>query len=564
MKIKWKIVITTFTLILVLTLSILVMTQQRVSGLLDQETEKELKNYSYMGMALLEESYPGSWEVKNGKLYKGGKSLQEDHEFVDALTKDTQVLATLFLGDTRISTNVVGEDGKRMVGTQASQEVIDQVLGRGEVFSGEAKILGSSAKTYYVPVLDKDGQAIGMWFVGVYTSVKDEGLMEITYYVLGLAMIILLLSMVFSYILGKSIARGIDHTRIHLREMEEGSFAFDIPEKLMSRKDEIGDMAKSSHHMKERIADIIRGIQSESEALKQSAISSAMSIENIHFNVQDISATTEELSASMQETSAATEEMTASADEVMNLVENMQRKARSGDGLSREIKTRAGNLKGAAVSSERNAQEIYEETNMKLRESIGKTSAIKEIKELSQTILAITSQTNLLALNASIEAARAGEAGRGFAVVADEIRVLAENSKNAVSKINDITVNVSDAVSSLVADAERILSFMDDQVIGDYKMLVTTSEKYDDDADKVREVVSEIGEMADTLLGAMEQIRSAISDVSSAAGEGAEGSSQIAHKISDIVIETNDIVKQSAESRQSAEKMDGMIDFFKI
>ncbi len=100
-----------------------------------------------------------------------------------------------------------------------------------------------------------------------------------------------------------------------------------------------------------------------------------------------------------------------------------------------------------------------------MRESIEKTNAIEEIKELSQTIMAITSQTNLLALNAAIEAARAGEAGKGFAVVADEIRKLAEDSKQAVSRINDITENVSDAVISMVQDSEELLGFVDTQVL---------------------------------------------------------------------------------------------------
>jgi methyl-accepting chemotaxis protein len=57
----------------------------------------------------------------------------------------------------------------------------------------------------------------------------------------------------------------------------------------------------------------------------------------------------------------------------------------------------------------------------------------------------ISGQTNLLALNASIEAARAGEAGRGFAVVANEIRVLADNTRNTVSHIqqsNDFVINM--------------------------------------------------------------------------------------------------------------------------
>lgn len=68
---------------------------------------------------------------------------------------------------------------------------------------------------------------------------------------------------------------------------------------------------------------------------------------------------------------------------------------------------------------------------------------------LADSILAITGQTNLLALNASIEAARAGEAGKGFAVVAEEIRVLAEQSKDAVANIQAVTENVDNAVGNL-------------------------------------------------------------------------------------------------------------------
>jgi len=564
MKIKWKIALTSFTLILVLTSAILWTMQDRMGSLFKQETQKELENYSHIGSDLLDTYFPGEWSLKEDALYKGKKRFNEDYVFVDGFTKDTQILATLFAKDTRISSNITKEDGERAVGTKASDEVIQKVLVEGKVFSGNADILGTSAQTYYIPIRNASDEVIGMWFVGVYTDVKNAGLTEIMYFILGIAFLFLVLGFVFSYLLGKNIAKGVGHSQNHLKEMEEGNFMFDIPSKLLMRKDEVGDMAKSSGNMKDKIAEIIKGIQKESRALKDIGVKSAQSTETIHYNIQDISATTEELSASMEETSAASQEMTASADEVMNLVENMQEKTEQGNTFSNDIKSRAEKLKEAAVSSQKNAKNIYEETNLNLRESIKKTTAINEIKELSQTILAITSQTNLLALNASIEAARAGEAGRGFAVVADEIRVLAENSKEAVSKINDITLNVSDAVTGVVQDAEKLLAFMDNNVIQDYEMLVTTSERYDDDADKVKSIVHEIGDMADTLLSSMEQIRSAIMDVSRAATEGAEGSSQIAQKISDIAIQTNDIVSMSTESRNSAEMMDESMGFFRI
>jgi len=564
MKIKWKIALTSFTLILVLTSAILWTTQSRMGSLFEQETRKELENYSHIGSDQLDTYFPGEWSLKEDALYKGKKRFNEDYVFVDGFTKETQILATLFAKDTRISSNIKNEDGERAVGTKASDEVIQKVLVEGEVFTGNADILGTSAQTYYVPIRNASDEVIGMWFVGVYTDVKNAGLTEIMYFILGLASLFLVLGLAFSYLLGKNIAKGVGHSQNHLKEMEEGNFMFDIPSKLLMRKDEIGDMAKSSGNMKDKISGIIKGIQKESRTLKDISVKSAQSTETINYNIQDISATTEELSASMEETSAASQEMTASADEVMNLVENMQEKTEQGNAFSNDIKSRAEKLKEAAFFSQKNAKNIYEETNLNLRESIKKTSAINEIKVLSQTILAITSQTNLLALNASIEAARAGEAGRGFAVVADEIRVLAENSKEAVSKINDITLNVSDAVSSVVKDAEKLLAFMDNNVINDYEMLVTTSERYDDDANKVKGMVHEIGDMADTLLSSMEQIRSAIMDVSRAATEGAEGSSQIAQKISDIAIQTNDIVSMSTESRNSAEMMDESMGFFRI
>jgi two-component system NtrC family sensor kinase len=39
--------------------------------------------------------------------------------------------ATIFMGDLRISTNVLDPDGNRAIGTRASPEVADQVLGKG-------------------------------------------------------------------------------------------------------------------------------------------------------------------------------------------------------------------------------------------------------------------------------------------------------------------------------------------------------------------------------------------------------------------------------------------------
>jgi methyl-accepting chemotaxis protein len=266
----------------------------------------------------------------------------------------------------------------------------------------------------------------------------------------------------------------------------------------------------------------------------------------------------------MQQTSAATEEMNASTYEIETEVTYMKEKTANGERLAEEIKARAEKLKEETGVSYKNTSDIYHLTNQQLRTSIQKTEAIEEIKELTQTIIQITAQTNLLALNASIEAARAGEAGRGFTVVADQIRILADNSKQAVSRINDISYNVSDAVKSVVQDSEKLLSFVDNQVLKDYEMLVNTSSQYVNDSDSVRDIVTEINEIAEKLHVAMQQIRTAIDEITTAAGEGAEGTTDIAEKINSVAFKVNDVLKQVQENKESAEQLDNLVDFFKL
>ena len=67
----------------------------------------------------------------------------------------------------------------------------------------------------------------------------------------------------------------------------------------------------------------------------------------------------------------------------------------------------------------------------------------------------ITEQTNMLALNAAVEAARAGEHGKGFAVVASEIRKLADESKQATTKITALIHDIQQATNSTVMATEE-------------------------------------------------------------------------------------------------------------
>ena len=87
----------------------------------------------------------------------------------------------------------------------------------------------------------------------------------------------------------------------------------------------------------------------------------------------------------------------------------------------------------------------------------------------------IAEQTNMLALNAAVEAARAGEHGKGFAVVAGEIRKLADESKQAITKITSLTSNIQYTTNSTVMATEEGTKEIE-SVVKDINTLLNDSE----------------------------------------------------------------------------------------
>ena len=124
-------------------------------------------------LEILDKTYPGDWHADKCCLYKGEKKINGAFDDVDFFGKLCGNNITIFRGSMRVATTFVGKDEIRLVGTQASDEIIHEVLVNGNNFSGMANVLGKEYLCSYRPLRDKNGSIIGMLFVGIPPSTID-------------------------------------------------------------------------------------------------------------------------------------------------------------------------------------------------------------------------------------------------------------------------------------------------------------------------------------------------------------------------------------------------------
>jgi two-component system NtrC family sensor kinase len=190
-----------------------------------------------------------------GVLY-GGILLNQDQTIVDTVRNAVFLnekyegrslgVVSIFMNDTRISTNVLTQDGERAVGSKVSEEVRIHVLEKSERWTQRAKVIDDWYITAYDVIQDAHGKNAGIIGLGVL----EEKYTDLRWKTLSVFFLIMLTGMALAAWLGVFAARRIMNPVSRLvnasRQVTEGSLSPDIGP---TSHGEIAVLQKAFHEM---------------------------------------------------------------------------------------------------------------------------------------------------------------------------------------------------------------------------------------------------------------------------------------------------------------------------
>ncbi len=251
-------------------------------------------------------------------------------------------------------------------------------------------------------------------------------------------------------------------------------------------------------------------------------------------------ATVEIQAAATQQVASATEQdvtvtqTVATVEEVRTTV--MQTAERAQAVASASLQSVAVSLDGQeAVSNTIGGMETIQERVNDIAENILiLAERTQQIGEIIDTVNALADQSKMLALNASIEAARAGEEGKGFAVVAMEVRQLAEQSREATSRVQGILGEIQQATNTAVmvteegskgAESGMVLVELAGEAIRDLTGTIEVASQ----------AAAQIAASTHQQTNGMDQLASAMGQIQQASAQTAASTAQTEQSVHDLI-----------------------------
>ncbi len=304
-----------------------------------------------------------------------------------------------------------------------------------------------------------------------------------------------------------------------------------------SRKDELGDMARSVEVFKQN-GIAVQKLESEQAALKIKVEEDKKEAMNMLANDFDsrTAGIIKSLAAAATEMQATAAQMTATSASTAHASQIVASAATEADSNVQTVAAATEELSASSSEIARQISSVAEKSTRASSEAVKTSQQVGELNSLADSIgevigaiKDIAEQTNLLALNATIEAARAGEAGKGFAVVADEVKKLATETASKTIQIDERVGRIQAAIRSTVEAVGRIINDVNDI---DHSTATVASAVEEQNA-----ATSEIGRNVSEASTGTQQVAQNIVDVQRSAeetGEAATNLNQAANELAEI------------------------------
>lgn len=519
------------------------------------ENELETSTYARLRACAISVQKYFEWDIREEILEKDDVS----YEFIDSLQKN-EIELTFFEGDMRFITSIKDKSGNRVEGTKASEEVWNIVKTGKDYQSDGIDISGVKYYVYYTPVCTDDGKVIGMAFAGEKEAIVNDAKNNLIISFVKIALVLTVVYLIILIWLARVIRKPLAKTAADIENIANGNISNEISGS--SKIAETDKLITASRILKEKLNDIVSGVnehvlnlQQDTASLKERADFCNDGTKQISQAMEELSVTAVTLAENVQDVNAKSLEMgnaiTDIDGDVQVLSDNSNHMDKANEDAAKSIETVLDSSNRSSAIVEKITNQI-EETNQ----------AISSINEAVDLIMDITGQTSLLSLNASIEAARAGQAGRGFAVVADEIKKLSEQSAQGADAIKQVADNIFEKSNESVALVNEVR-----ELIGkEQEDISVTKESFEILSKTINDnlvAVSRISEKTKQLDTIKQAIIGNINDLSAISEENAASNQEVSANITNIAESIDEMNAATGHVNNISEELAQLMEYFK-
>ncbi|WP_049974660.1 cache domain-containing protein [Azospirillum sp. B4] len=317
-------------------------------------------------------------------------------------------------------------------------------------------------KLSYVTLVPAWGWVLGS---GVYMDdVQAQGRALILAGVVE-AVLALLIVGSLSFVIARSLSRGLGRMTGVMRRMADGDLAVAI--EGTGAPNELGEMARALEIFRDH-ALTARRLEAERQAAQEAQHRRHEALEVLVRDFKTMMAgKLRAVAAASTELEATSGGLREQAEITSGLAVTVATGATAANQNAQTVAAATEELTVSSAEIGRQVEFTAATTARAVEEARKASTVMAELSDVAagvqtvvQLINDIAGQTNLLALNATIEAARAGEAGKGFAVVAHEVKSLAGQTAKATGDI----ASRATAVQSAAADAVSIITYITDVI----------------------------------------------------------------------------------------------------